>query len=127
MNTLSSYDRGYRLGLRDIQKTVELLGHGEYENYSVNAAVMMASFYVSLDLAYFRRAHSQTKQIRYLCHIYKTETHAGDFRQCLRSYNKTALFNGYLAGFKRGREIVRFHANEMHYESARIAVRAVHS
>jgi len=125
LNTLTPYDRGYRLALRDIHKTVELLGHGDYENHSAKAAVMMASFYVSLDLADFRRVHFQTKQIRYLSHMHKTETDAAYYRKYLRSYNKTALFNGYLAGFKRGREIVRLHSNEMNYEPARIAVRAV--
>lgn len=125
LNTLTPYDRGYRLALRDIHKTVELLGHGDYENHSAKAAVMMASFYVSLDLADFRRVHFQTKQIRHLCHIHKTKTDAANFREYIRSYNKTALFNGYLAGFKRGRKIVRLHSNEMNYEPARIAVRAV--
>lgn len=126
MSVLAPYDRTYRLALREIQKTVELMELLEYESHSVNLAVFMASDAIAIELAFFKSTVSQEK-----CVIRAKDTKIYmDVCRCskfLRAYNKKAYFNGYLAGFKRGKEIILVHSEKMSYEPSRISIKEIYT
>ena len=129
MSVLAPYDRAYRLALRDIQKTVELMGFLEYESHSVNLAVFMASDAIAIELAFFKSTVSYVNQGKGVIRAKDTKTYmdVSRRRKFFRAYNKKAYFNGYLAGFKRGKEVILVHSEKMSYEPSRISIKEIYT